>query len=91
MHTLRIELCREHGISVIVTNARAADAPAYEIKADAPMHNNIADHCHQQAVSAYSASFPLLCRCAAAPARQEPLSLFGMDGCAFLGKGGIMY
>lgn len=39
LHNRYIELCEEHGISVLVTNNNAADAPKYELNINNGVHN----------------------------------------------------
>lgn len=39
LHNRYIELCKEHGISVLVTNNNVADAPRYELNTNNGVHN----------------------------------------------------
>ena len=65
LHNRYIELCKEHGISVLVTNNNAADAPKYELIDNNGVHNIVLndtkiDASMYEAFLAYAVSLLLL-------------------------------
>ena len=65
LHHRYVELCKEHGISVLVTNNNAADAPKYELITNNDVHNIVLndtkiDASMYEAFLAYAVSLLLL-------------------------------